>query len=195
MATQPHLDFRTGVYRPARFTLRDASRGEHDRVDAVFSAFDLQTLTGYGDFLSAHYAAHREAESWLAMADIPAGFRLADRTGLIAADLGELGRAVPAQVLPQPVPAQHSFAAAAGILYCLSGSSFGARVLIQRLWPDAPRRFLAEPLPAGYWQRLVGALDRIEQAGQLPATLAAARRTFALFAASAKRSAVSPGPL
>lgn len=187
MASRPQFDQGTGSTKPARFLLRDSTRADHDRVDAAFSRFALDTVEGYADFLCAQYLAHREVESWLALSHLPAEFRLADRTPLIAADLADLGRPLPAQGLPSPMPSSAGFAVCAGVLYCVAGSSFGAQVLIQRLPHDAPARFLAQPLPAGYWQRLVVSLETIARQGALPATLAAARRTFALFATSAER--------
>lgn len=189
MATRPHLDRAAGPTKPARFVLRDSTRTEHDRVDNAFSRFALDTEDGYAAFLAAHYLAHREIESWLALADLPPELRLAERTPLIAADLADLGRIVPAQTLPVPMPGSPGLACSAGVLYCVAGSSFGARVLLQRIPQGAPSRFLAQPLPAGYWQRLVDFLDTIARRGALSTTLASARRTFALFAASADRVA------
>ncbi len=192
MATRPNLDMPVGRKRPARFVLRDATRSGHDTVDTAFAGFDLGSRDGYARFLAAHYIAHSEAEYWLALADLPAPFRLAERTPLIAADLADLGVDAPALPLPQPVPSSTSFAAGAGILYTIAGSTFGAQILITRLADGAPSRLLSQGLPGGYWQRLVDALDRIEAAGALGAAIAASRRTFALFAASADRIARGP---
>lgn len=189
MATKPDFDVCVGSGKPARFVLRDSTRNDHDRVDAAFSRFDLSAPGGYAGFLTAHYLAHREIETWLALAEVPPRFRLAERTPLIASDLADLGRDLPTLHLPSPMPMSTAFASGAGILYCLAGSTFGARVLIQRLPQGAPNRFLSQPLPAGYWQRLVDALDAIAREGGLSATLAATRRTFRLFAASAERVA------
>lgn len=189
MATRPLLDRAAGPTKPARFVLRDSTRIEHDRVDDAFSRFALDTEDGYAAFLRAHYFAHREIESWLALADLPPELHLAERTPLIAADLADLGCSLPEQTLPVPMPGSRGLACWAGVLYCIAGSSFGARVLLQRVPQGAPSRFLAQPLPAGYWQRLVDFLDSVARRGALSTTLASARRTFALFAQSAERVA------
>lgn len=189
MASRPDLSTAAGPAKPARFVLRDGTRDEHDRVDDAFSHFDLNTEPGYADFLAAHYLAHREIESWLALADLPSELRLAERTPLIAADLADLGHKVPEQTLPTPMPGSPGLSSWAGVLYCVAGSTFGARVLLQRIPQDAPRRFLSQPLPAGYWQRLVDFLDTVARRGALPTTFAAARRTFSVFVKSADRVA------
>ena len=189
MATQPLFPDRQAAARPARLVLRDATRPDHDRVDAAFSAFRLDEDQGYARFLAAQYLAHREAECWLALAEIPPRLRLSDRSPLIAADLAALGRDLPRAGLPFPQPPGGSFAQAAGVLYCLAGSSFGGRVLVQRIAPGAPRAFLSFPLPADYWPRLVAVLDGVAAQGGLAACTAGARRTFALFTQCARRIA------
>lgn len=192
MATQPLLPDRMTAARPARLVLRDATRPDHDRVDAAFSAFRLDEADGYARFLAAQYRAHREAECWLALAAIPCGLRLPERSPLIRADLAALGHDVTGDAVPFPQPPSSSFAPAAGVLYCLAGSSFGGRVLVQRIAADAPRAFLTLPLPADYWPRLVAALDGVAARGGMAACTAGARRTFALFAECARRVAAQP---
>ena len=193
MATKPLFSEPMADARPARLVLRDATRPDHDRVDAAFSAFRLDEPEGYARFLAAQYLAHREAECWLAQAEIPARLRLTDRSPLIAADLAALDRDTPGQGVPFPQPPSGSFAQIAGVLYCLTGSSFGNRVLLQRINRGAPSAFLSFPLPADTWPRLVAALDSVAAQGGMAACIAGARRTFALFAECARRARTETG--
>lgn len=167
--------------------LRAATRRDHDRVDAAFTAFDLADPKGYVSFLQSQYLAHAQVEAWLAVLEVPAGLRWPERSASIAGDLRMMDAGLPPLSSAIAPPSSGSIGFATGVLYCLAGATFGARVLIQRIPENAQRAFLTMPLPAGYWQRLVAELDRVSAAGQLGAAKTGAKCTFALFSNATNR--------
>jgi heme oxygenase (biliverdin-IX-beta and delta-forming) len=171
----------------ARTELREATRTDHDRVDAIFSRFDLTNLGAYGAFLSAQAAAFLPVEAAL---DAAGAIRLvADwperrRGHLLEADLRALGRPVPERGHTEC--RLDGSADLLGALYVLEGSRLGGSLLKRQVPPAWPRRFLDAPQAAGAWRSLLILLDKwLDGPEERRAAAAAARGVFGLFEAAA----------
>lgn len=176
--------------------LRAATRGAHDRVDALFSGFDLGDAGDYRHFLAAQAAAFLPAEAALAEAGagrLFPGWSAARRAHLLAADLDELGLA-PAEPAFAP-PAFTTPAAVAGAAYVLEGSRLGGALLARRIAPGLPRRFLSAALPAGGWRAFLEALELLLPTDvERREAVTSADRMFILFASVVSRPVPYPLP-
>lgn len=112
--------------------LRQATKGEHDRVDAAYAGFDLSTRPGYLAFLEAHRRAYWRLEPSWRPEDRPEFEELA-RT--LDADLDALA-AHPAR------PAAFTRLDGLAVAYVTRGSRLGAAVLKGRVGPDLPAQYL-----------------------------------------------------
>ena len=142
-----------------RGSLRAATAEAHERVDRVFSAFDLTRGEGYARFLQAQAAALLPLERALEAGAAPGlglGWPARRREAALLADLAALGAAVPANDDLPPIARP---AAALGTLYVLEGSRLGGTLIRRALRPGLPAAFLA-PGPAHAWRELVEALER-----------------------------------
>ena len=170
----------------ARAKLRSATAAEHDRVDALFSAFDLAAPGGYARFLAAQAAAFLPVEAALDEAGAASALSCwpeRRRGHLLAADLAALGAAPGPPVAP---PAFAGEAALLGGIYVLEGSRLGGALLRRSLPDGAPCRFLAAPQPPGAWRNLLAKLDSVligER--EIDSAVDSARRVFRCFAAAA----------
>jgi heme oxygenase len=172
----------------ARAALKAATAAEHERVDALFSRFDLSGPAGYGSFLLAQAAAFLPIEDTLEEAgaaglvhDWP-GLR---RSHYLREDLESLGLEEPVPLPPPdfPVPAS-----VLGGIYVLEGSRLGGAVLKRTLFVTAPRRFLSAPQTAGSWRKLLETLDQsLYDPEMIEAAAQAARGVFQRFEAGALR--------
>ena len=140
---------------PAHIVLRQATVADHERVDALFGAFDLADADSYARFLTAHASALQAIEPMLlGVAGLPAW---RSRSPSIAEDLSALGQPVPA------APAEHvavpSYAHALGMLYVLEGSRLGGSVLVKRVRAGLPLAYLSATHRAGEWRTLRDVLD------------------------------------
>jgi heme oxygenase len=172
----------------AHAALRAATAADHERVDRLFSRFDLGSDADYRLFLTAQAAAHLPLERALEVAG--AGELILDwadrrRSELLLADLEELGIEPPPSVPPPPVDGEPAILGAA---YVLEGSRLGGAFLKRGLAPRAPRRFLAAPQEAGAWRKLLAKLEeslyeptRVEEACET------ARQVFMRFEISGRR--------
>jgi heme oxygenase len=165
-----------------RARLREATRREHDAVDALFSRFDLADAAGYAAFLALQAAAHAPVEAALDRAGAAAvldDWPARRRAHLLLADLADLGAdARP----PVPAPAFDTAPALLGGLYVLEGSRLGGAVLRRRLPAAAPARFLAAAAPQGSWGRLLALLEtKLHRQADLAEAVAAARAVFRCF--------------
>ncbi len=171
----------------ARFTLRDATAQWHQRVDAVFSAADLTTREGYGQFLCAQAAAHLPVECALdagrveqVMSDWPAR----RRAHLICEDLAAFDLSVP-RLGTKPIFI--GISAMLGAAYVLEGSRLGGKLLRRSVPAGFPSAFLSGGTTTA-WRDLVSLLDaRLVTADDLDAAVAAACDTFALFERAGQR--------
>jgi len=173
-----------------RWKLRAATADAHERVDRVFSAFDLSTREGYGAFLQAQAQALLPLERAL---DAGAGPALAldwpDRrrgTALLA-DLANLGLDVPSGETVAPIGDE---AEALGTLYVLEGSRLGG-ILLKRSLPEGfPAAFLAEA-PSHRWQALLAGLEAaLPTAALLARAITAAEQAFRRFELSGQSFAL-----
>jgi heme oxygenase len=165
----------------ARAHLRAATAEAHERVDGLFTGYDLSDLAQYGDFLVAQAAA-LPAEAAISRGDV--GTILPDwtarlRAALLLADLDELGRTAPPLL---PAPALTNPAALLGAAYVLEGSRLGGAYLRRAVPKELPVRFLAAPQPRGAWRDFLAMLDR-ELAGDaaLHGAMQSALAMFGLF--------------
>lgn len=116
-----------------RWHLRQVTAAKHEEVDALGSAFPLNTPQGYRRFLRAHARALPAVEQGLE--DMGIGSLLPDwpersRRAALGADLAALGIAAP-PALPFAPPAGP--AAALGAAYVLEGSRFGNGMLLRQV--------------------------------------------------------------
>ena len=172
----------------ARQALRAATAAEHDRVDALFSAYDLGGARGYARFLAAQAAALLPVEAALdgaGAADLLPCWPERRRGALLAQDLSRLGLPPPAPVPPPPFA---DAAALLGGIYVLEGSRLGAAVLRRGLPDSLPQAFLCAPQPRGAWAKLLAKLDSaLNGEGELISAVTSAKRTFDCFAAAAQQ--------
>ncbi|SDE61233.1 hypothetical protein [Limimaricola pyoseonensis] len=168
---------------PLRRRLKSDLAPVHDRLDALFSGFDLRDPDDLGGFLAAHrlaFAAIRPAPGGAT------GGALLDRmTAALDADLAALGRApgpaLPLLELREPLAQD----------YVLLGSRLGTQVLARR-WAEGrdPRartagRYLSLPPMAAEWRGFCEMADRLPgDDARAAAVLAEAAALFALFHAA-----------
>lgn len=106
---------------PLRARLREDTRPEHDRLDALYGQLDLSVRDDYLLFLQAHHAAHSVVEPLIQPA--PA------RQQALAADIRALG-AVP---LAGFAASYTRHAHPLGLSYVVAGSFLGGQVL-RKAW-------------------------------------------------------------
>lgn len=178
----------TAVASPpsARFQLRDATAGAHERLDSLFAAFDLADRRAYGDFLRAQAGALLPVEAAL---DRAGAARAVDdwsarrRTDALLADLAALHLAPPP---PVTAPEFGTDAALLGGLYVLEGSRLGGALLIRSVPSDLPRAFLTPGNPAA-WRAFVELMgERLRLSADMEAAIEGAISVFAAFETSAR---------
>lgn len=166
--------------------LRAATRGAHDRVDALFSDYDLSEPADYGHFLTAQAAAFLPVERALdaaGAADLFPDWTQRRRASLLSADLDELGIPLPA---PVALPPYATPGAIAGAAYVLEGSRLGGAMLARSVGHRLPRRFLSSPTPPGHWRQFLARLEQVlETDVDRDHAFLSARQVFDLFASAA----------
>jgi heme oxygenase len=171
----------------ARFTLRAATHEAHERLDALFSSFDLTHRAGYGDFLMAQAGAFESVETALdraGAAEVVADWAERRRADALAADLAVMGLAAPD---PIAAPAFATEAEVLGGLYVLEGSRLGGAMLVRSVPDTLPKTFLSPGNPAA-WRAFVTVLDeRLSSPAKLSEATASALAVFEAFASSARR--------
>jgi len=171
----------------ARRILRSETRGDHDRVDALFSQLDLSDPAHYRRFLAAQAGPHLAVEDALDRADV--GKLVEDwpvrrRSVLLQSDLDDLGM-VAADEVPPSLPDPSS---QLGALYVLEGSRLGGAVLRRRLPTSFPMRFLGAEAPKGSWPRLLEILEEhLYGPERIGLAVEAAKAVFARFEAAGRR--------
>jgi heme oxygenase len=171
----------------ARAALRVATRADHERVDALYSRFDLTRVADYRLFLAAQAAAHLPIEA--ALDDAGAGAVLPDwerrrRAELLRRDLAEIG-AEP--LVAMPAPNFSGLPALLGGLYVIEGSRLGGALLKRALQPGTPARFLGAPAEPGSWRQLIATIDgSIDAPDEIAAATSAAQAVFRLFEAAGR---------
>lgn len=116
-----------------RWHLREATRVQHEALDAVASGFSLTDPAGYRHFLRAHARALPGLEAALTAAgimELVPDWPQRSRCAALEADLALLGEdmppAAPADLPPGP-------GAALGAAYVLEGSRFGNGMLLRQV--------------------------------------------------------------
>lgn len=181
--------------RDLRSVLRNATAGDHARLDALFGQCDLQTLPGYRSFLEAHAEAVLPLETALANSGVERLFpdwSSRSRSRALSDDLEGLG----SEARRFPTLPRLDFGGVLGTMYVLEGSRLGARFLLPRVQqsPDPTVAGATAYLSHGAGSRLWPSfLDLLEQhattLGDPAKAVAAARRTFNLFEQAAMRLA------
>lgn len=147
--------------------LRAATSESHAALDDKVAAWRLQTLSGYGAFLTASAAALAPLEVALETAGV--GAWLPDWPGrarrhAVAADLAGLGLRAP-EIDTAVVPSRDF---GAGLLYVLEGSRLGARFLARQVRAaDAglPLAYLTHGESQDLWRSFLSWLDAIPKVG------------------------------
>ena len=172
--------FRDGT----RFALRTATAACHARVDERFGRLDLSRPEGLGIFLAANHVALGVIEPALRRAEgLPS---LPSRLSAIEADLGALGRDVPAGM--DGTLDGHDLL---GVAYVVGGSALGGRLLARRRAassdPAVRRagRFMDDPRMMPYWASIQGSLRSVGPGdARFARLLAAADATFGIYEAA-----------
>jgi heme oxygenase len=170
----------------ARFVLRTATAAAHERLDRLYSRFDLGRTEDYGAFLVAHAPAFLAVEAALEAAGAPDlldGWRARRRGGALLQDIAALGLDAPP---PAPAPRLCGEPAILGAAYVLEGSRLGGAMLIRAVPPGLPTAFLQPGNPAE-WRAFISVLDaRLSSQARLAEALSAAHAVFALFERAAR---------
>jgi len=175
-----------------RDEIRLATRAAHERVDRLYSVFDLADPQDYRRFLIAHHDVFPQCEAIL---DTSGARRLVPdwtqrmRAADLATDLTLLG-IDPAPVLPaSPVGEAAMF----GMMYVLEGSRLGGAVLARRVLanpdPDcrAATRYLRHGEGLKLWPSFVAAFTASPIVDDhRDAVIASALRTFDMFCHAAE---------
>lgn len=168
---------RTPIAGRVRQALREATMANHERVDALFSHFRLDSREGYCAFLKAHARA---------LAPLEAAARpQSPRLPKLAEDLEALGEFLPAPLL---MKTQGGEPFRWGALYALEGSRLGGAMLERQVAPGLPRAYLSAVHGRGGWIAFQQSLDEAaEEGGQdwIDGAIQGAEAAFALFAAAA----------
>lgn len=172
-----------------RSRLRAATAPHHQRVDAAFSAFPLEQIDGYRDFLRAHAQVVDPLEVALEASRIEAmvnDWPQRQRRHALSADLAELeGRPPVTESIPYPLRPGWCLGAA----YVIEGSRLGGRVLAKRVAsgnPSAPLRYLAGHGTTPSWAAFLEQLERHGKTHPWEDVQAGAMDTFERFLAAAK---------
>jgi heme oxygenase len=171
------------IQKGSRFTLRELTRGDHERLDALVGEFN--DTAAYERYLEGMAAFRGSVEKRLANVDYPHSFG-SWRPGLIGSelkqDLADLGHDGPAAAEPFDLPLDRD--GLLGVLYVLEGSALGARVLVRRAAElgfsaeHGARHLAAQTSRPESWSAFVDLLDEMAPAG-IEKAARAARMTFA----------------
>lgn len=140
--------------------LRALTQPLHDRVDAAFGFLGFADRDAYRRFLHAHALALPAAEAAMAEATTLPDWR--ERTTALAADLADLGEAMPT---PLPFAAPANEVARWGVFYVVEGSRLGGIMLARGVVEGLPRRYLAAAHLPGEWRAQRAAIDAAGAAG------------------------------
>lgn len=169
-----------------RFVLRGATAEAHQRLDSMFSRFDLTHRQGYRDFLSAQAGAFLVVEAALDQAGVSRilrDWKERQRSAALSQDLRAMS------LRPEAV-ASPTFTTDAEILggaYVLEGARLGAAMLVRSVPLDLPTAFLRHGNPAA-WRAFVSVLDdRLSSPVDLEQAVGAATSVFRAFEISADR--------
>jgi heme oxygenase len=165
-----------------REALRTATSADHDRIDSIYTRFDLSNPSQYRDFLRAQASAHIPVEHALDTAGaalVLADWHARKRASLLRDDLAETGAK---DFVPLPAPRFTSVPAVLGAVYVVEGSRLGGAVLKRSLPRGAPARFLGAAPSPGSWRKLLAILEEsVCEPEHVSNAIASARSVFRLF--------------
>jgi heme oxygenase (biliverdin-IX-beta and delta-forming) len=179
-----HNEAKPRAARPTsvREALRTATTPDHERIDSLYTRFDLSNPTHYKDFLRAQASAHIPVENALDAAGaalVLTDWHARKRASLLRDDLAETGAE---NFVPLPPPRFTSVPAVLGAVYVVEGSRLGGAVLKRSLPPGAPARFLGAAPGPGSWRKLLAILEEsVCEPEHISAAIASARSVFRLF--------------
>lgn len=178
------------IDQPLSKRLKALTHETHDRLDrSIMAAASFADRAGYGRFAQVQYLFHRDIDALYgdaALQDLLPGLSDRRRLALIAADLGDLGVALPDDgEAPAFTPgAAADVPTALGWLYVAEGSNMGAALLRKEVAKiglsdtHGARHLAPTPEgPAAHWRAFTQALDA--------ATLTAAEEARAVAGAEA----------
>ncbi len=169
--------------------LRAATMAAHDLLDhAMQAASGWQNRDDYARFLALQHAARAPLEDWLEH-HAPPALRPPRQTPLIAQDLAQLGKPVPASA-PLFTLGRTGSGHALGAAWVLAGSALGNRSIAKQVgrigggkWPMA---FLGDEAMLGFWQALRGRIEQHAAPDEADGATRAASAVFAHFLAVAE---------
>ena len=162
--------------------LREKTRPEHLRTEAVYTHFNLATVNGYACFLTAQASAFLAVERSLddaGAAEVVDDWAARRRGDLLRDDLDRLAIS---DVRFQAPIAFDQPAAILGAIYVLEGSRHGARILRSQVPDGLPTRFMGADGAQGAWRTFLLSLnDLLRDAYDAEFAVAAARTVFGAF--------------
>jgi heme oxygenase len=166
-----------------RFALRDRTRGDHERLDALVGHFgDGKSYIRYLEGMAAFRAPVEAALSRIDLAGRFGDWQPVFISAELARDLRDLGRPDVATDRPFLLPSDRD--GLLGVLYVLEGSSLGARLLVRRAAAigfnaeHGARHLVAQTARPQAWAQFITLLDSVSPAG-MERAIEAARATFA----------------
>lgn len=167
-----------------RIRLRSATAPLHERVDKLFSSFELEHADGYRRFLAVHALVLGPLERALEASGIETllpDWPQRSRRQALLADLADLGIHTAA---PQSPTETFSPGHCWGTAYVIEGSRLGGRVLARRVsevQPDAPLRYLGRGSTTPSWAGFVEQLEKNAPCHPWTDILAGAETAFERF--------------
>lgn len=143
--------------QPLHLLLREATRADHDAVDAAFGAFGVTERDRYAQFLTAHARILPAVERATDPGALMAGWE--GRTEALVADLAALGLAMPP---PAPIQLPPGDAARWGAIYVVEGSRLGGLMMSRQVPVGLPSAYLSARHGPGGWRALLDAIDAAE---------------------------------
>jgi heme oxygenase len=161
---------------------RDAHQRVEDSVDVLRAGRRPETYAPVLQAFRSLYAPlERELDRSPHTLEVLPDFAERRKTGWLDADLASLGAPVPRDLDVLPLTSVEDVA---GACYVLEGATLGGAVVAREL-PDVPHRFFASygSRRGAMWASFRGHLRALDERGAVDQdrTVAAARRTFALF--------------
>lgn len=170
---------------PLRHWLKEGTAALHDRLDASVDSAALGDEARYCDFLIAQYRARGAVEEW-ARAHLDPDIRPPETADLIAQDLRELGKPVPAHAAFDPPPSDPL-----GVAWAIGGSSLGNKMLLserRRMSACHAERFLSDTRGIAYFRSLLPKFAAPVSRSDADGAVRAAEAVFQTFLASVQVS-------
>lgn len=172
---------------PLRAILKDRTAPLHAELDGRLACLGVGPPADYASFLAVQYAARAPIERW-ATSHCPIELRPPAVSSLIAADLSEMGGALPTECSFAMPPDGDVL----GLAWALGGSALGNRAMLAerrcargREFDQRAERFLSDRSMAQFF---VSLLPRLElPSGTAEGAVVAAEAVFGTFLAAADK--------